>query len=38
MFAKAFANEVNATLFFASGADFAELYVGVGAKRDEILI
>lgn len=33
MFAKAFANEVNATLFFASGADFAELYVGVGAKR-----
>lgn len=33
MFAKAFANEVKATLFFASGADFAELYVGVGAKR-----
>lgn len=33
MFAKAFANEVNASLFFASGSDFAELYVGVGAKR-----
>lgn len=33
MFAKAFANEVNATLYFASGADFAEMYVGVGAKR-----
>lgn len=33
LFAKAFANEVNATLFFASGSDFAEVYVGVGAKR-----
>lgn len=33
MFAKAFANEVNASLFFASGSDFAEMYVGVGAKR-----
>jgi cell division protease FtsH len=33
MFAKAFANEVSASLFFASGSDFAELYVGVGAKR-----
>ena len=33
MFAKAFANEINANIYFASGADFAELYVGVGAKR-----
>ncbi len=33
MFAKAFANEVNASLYFASGSDFAEMYVGVGAKR-----
>lgn len=33
MFAKAFANEVKASLFFASGSDFAEMYVGVGAKR-----
>lgn len=33
MFAKAFANEVKASLYFASGSDFAEMYVGVGAKR-----
>lgn len=33
MFAKAFASEVKASLFFASGADFAEMYVGVGPKR-----
>lgn len=33
LFAKAFASHVNATLYVASGSDFAELYVGVGAKR-----
>lgn len=33
LFAKALANELGAGLFLAAGADFAELYVGVGAKR-----
>lgn len=33
MLAKALANEINADFFFATGADFAEMYVGVGPKR-----
>lgn len=33
MLAKALANEIRADFFFATGADFAEMYVGVGPKR-----
>ena len=33
MLAKALANEIGADFFFATGADFAEMYVGVGPKR-----
>ena len=33
MLAKAFANELGADLFTCTGADFAEMYVGVGAKK-----
>lgn len=33
MLAKALANEMGADFFFATGADFAEMYVGVGPKR-----
>jgi cell division protease FtsH len=33
MFAKALANECQANFLYATGADFAELYVGVGARR-----
>ncbi len=33
MLAKALANELGADFFFATGADFAEMYVGVGPKR-----
>jgi cell division protease FtsH len=33
MLAKALANEIQADFFFATGADFAEMYVGVGPKR-----
>lgn len=33
MFAKALANECGATFMYATGSDFVEMYVGVGAKR-----
>jgi cell division protease FtsH len=33
MLAKAIAGEANANFFSASGSDFSEIYVGVGAKR-----
>ena len=33
MMAKAVANSLGATFFYCTGADFAEMYVGVGAKR-----
>lgn len=33
MMAKAFANELNADFFSCTGADFAEMYVGVGPRR-----
>lgn len=33
MMAKALANEIGADFFTATGADFAEMYVGVGPKR-----
>lgn len=33
MFAKALANECGANFMYATGSDFVELYVGVGAKR-----
>lgn len=33
LFAKALANESKANFLYATGADFAELYVGVGARR-----
>lgn len=33
MLAKALANEIQADFYFATGADFAEMYVGVGPKR-----
>lgn len=33
LMAKAFANEINADFFYCTGADFVEMYVGVGAKR-----
>lgn len=33
MMAKAMANELNADFFYCTGADFAEMYVGVGPKR-----
>lgn len=33
MFAKALANECNASFLYATGADFVELYVGTGARR-----
>ena len=33
MLANALANELEADFFFATGADFAEMYVGVGPKR-----
>lgn len=33
MMAKAFSNELGADFFTATGADFAEMYVGVGPKR-----
>lgn len=33
MMAKAMANELDADFFYCTGADFAEMYVGVGPKR-----
>lgn len=33
MMAKALANEMDAEFFYCTGADFVEMYVGVGAKR-----
>lgn len=33
MFAKALANEIRADFYYCTGADFVEMYVGVGAKR-----
>lgn len=33
MLAKAIANEANASFFAASGSDFVEMYVGLGARR-----
>lgn len=33
LFAKALANECNASFLYATGADFVELYVGTGARR-----
>ena len=33
MLAKAMANEMNAQFFYCTGADFAEMYVGVGPRR-----
>lgn len=37
MMAKAFANELGADFFTCTGADFVEMYVGVGAKRARTL-